>query len=124
MFSLLPLRANLEVCIPQYENQLIHFAGSYKNMYLVEADWLTKFESILSQLCFFSAKVINDFSGLEYEWDVNISGVTDEFKSDPPRPSPNWTFSVHKIERQPIEFRHAIDGSFSSSRHVPKRSGT
>src|SRR5262249_5236424 len=40
MFSVLPLRPSLERCIPQYENGLIHFAGDYKNMYLLEADWV------------------------------------------------------------------------------------
>ena len=29
--------------IPQYQHQVIHFAGEYKNMYVLEADWVRKF---------------------------------------------------------------------------------
>jgi hypothetical protein len=35
--------------VAQYENHVIHFAGDYKNMYLLEADWVRKFEAVLSR---------------------------------------------------------------------------
>jgi len=44
MFSMLPLRTSCERRIPQYEDQVIHFAGDYKDMWTLEAAWVVKFE--------------------------------------------------------------------------------
>src|SRR2546426_3154599 len=66
MFSMLPLRTAVELCVPQYESQVIHFAGSYKDMFLATPEWLTKFEGLLSRLCWFSA--IATIWSQKYEW--------------------------------------------------------
>jgi hypothetical protein len=124
MFSLLPLRKSSEVCIPQYEFQLIHFAGSYRNMFVIEAEWLSKFESILSGLCWLSAAVIKAFAGMEYCWHIDFAAIAHAYQSDPPRPPKQWSFEVHKLERLPIEINAAIDGIFASKYHIPPDCGT
>src|SRR5262245_8687531 len=58
MFSMLPLWTEKNESIPQYEEQLIHFAASYKNMYWIEHAWFEKFENILGKLCWLRAVVI------------------------------------------------------------------
>ncbi len=124
MFSLLPLPRSSEVGIPQYENQLIHFAGSYRNMFVIEAKWLSKFESILSRLCWFSATVINDFAGMEYCWNIDYAAFGHAYQSVPPRPPTQWSFEFHKLEPVPVETKVAIQGTFSSKGHGSPDCGT
>ncbi len=122
MFSLLPLPKDPDVGIPQYENELIHFAASYRNMFVIEAEWLSKFESILARLCWYSATVINAFAGIEYGWHVDILKYGGgAYRENPPRPPEHWSFEVRKIERAPVEIKNAIDGTFTSKYHdAPK----
>jgi len=61
MFAFAPYRPALDIAVPQYELALIHFAGSYKNLYLLSDDWIQKFETILGRLCAFRAIVYNEF---------------------------------------------------------------
>ena len=118
MFSILPLRASLEQCIPQYEEQIIHFAGSYKNMFVLEAVWLSKFERLLSKLCWFSAVAIVEFSKLRYEWSVDIEAVADQYRCDPPVPPDKWSFRCCRFDLRSIPQNEAIDGTFSSEHHL------
>jgi len=121
MFSMLPLRPSLERCIPQYEDQVIHFAGAYKNMYIIEAEWLTKFERLLSNLCWYSAVAIVDFSKLRYEWSLDISSVADQYRHDPPVPPREWSFQCFQLDSQAIAHKEAIDGTFESPYHVASK---
>jgi hypothetical protein len=117
MFSLLPLRRTSERRIPQYEHQVIHFAGEYKNMYVLEADWVLKFEErLLSRLCWYRAAVIVEFTHLLYEWEVPRNHVG--YRSDPPEPPTQWSFRCSRIQAQALVVSDAVDGVVASPYHV------
>jgi hypothetical protein len=120
MFSVLPLRPTWDRRIAQYENQLIHFAGDYKNMYVLEADWVRKFESLLAKLCWYRAAVMLEFSALRYEWEVPFDHVADRHRENPPRPPTEWSFQCFRMEQEPLSIGEAIDGPLSSPHHVAK----
>lgn len=117
MFSVLPLRPSVSRCIPQYESQVIHFAGSYKNMYVLDAAWLHKFESLLSKLCWFEAVAMVDFSRLRYQWSVNMGDVSPGYSANPPVPPAHWAFSCTQWAEEPAPST-AIDEQFESVHHV------
>jgi hypothetical protein len=120
MFSVLPLRASLEQRIPQYENGLIHFAGDYKNMYSLEADWIRKFEErLLSRMCWSSAVVNIEFSGLRYEWETNFQSVVEQYKRNPPEPPTQWRFRCVRVIKERLEPKDAIEGNWQSPFQVP-----
>jgi len=120
MFSVLPLRPTWDRRIAQYENQLIHFAGDYKNMYVLEADWVKKFESLLARLCWYSAVVMLEFSALRYEWEVSFDHIGDRYRENPPRPPKEWTFQCFRMKQELLSIGEAIDGALSSPYHVAK----
>jgi len=70
MFNVQPLRKSKDINLPQYENLLINFCASYKNMYLIESAWVRKFELLLSKLCWREAQVYNEFCGNKLKWAV------------------------------------------------------
>ena len=111
MFSMLPLRTSLDVQIPQYENAVIHFAGDYKGMLILEADWIRKFEKLLAQLCWTRATVYNEFSTLVYEWEADWP--SESYLHIPPIPPRKWklTCGLQKIEPTPLT--EAIDGHYT-----------
>jgi hypothetical protein len=118
MFSVLPLRTAQERWIPQYESQLIHFAGDYKSMIPLEAKWVTKFERLLAMLCWYRAVVIDEFTKIRYEWDVELlSEQTSGYFDVPPRPPRRWKFRCFKVELQPLPVNEALDGALASEHH-------
>jgi hypothetical protein len=118
MFSKLPLRPSWNRRIPQYENQVIHFAGDYKNMYLLEADWVKKFEGLLSRLCWYRAVVMLEFGSLRYEWKVSFDHIGERYRDNPPRPPTEWSFKCYRTERQSLPPCEAIDGPLASPHHT------
>jgi hypothetical protein len=118
MFSVLPLRPSMERQIAQYENHLIHFAGDYKNMYILEADWVCKFESLLSRLCWYRAVVMLEFGGLRYEWEVPFKHIGERYLGNPPQPPTEWSFECYRVDRKPLTSREAIDGPLNSPYHT------
>lgn len=118
MFSSLPLRPSWSRRIPQYQSHVIHFAGDYKNMYVLEADWVRKFEGLLSRLCWYSAVVMLEFTALRYEWEVAFDHIGERYHHDPPLPPTEWSFRCYRIERQPLPQREAIDGPLVSPHHT------
>ncbi|WP_165073763.1 hypothetical protein [Paludisphaera rhizosphaerae] len=121
MFSALPLRATRDRRIAQYENHVIHFAGDYKNMYRLEADWVRKFEALLGRLCWYNAVATLDFCSYRYEWIVPFDHIDDRYYSDTPRPPTEWSFQCYHIDCQPIPTDEAIDGPLDSLHHTPWR---
>lgn len=121
MFSMLPLRHSLERCIPQYEAQIIHFAGVYKNMYVMEAEWLSKFERLLSNLCWYSAVAIVEFSQFRYEWSIDVGGVAEQYLRVPPLPPREWSFQCYRTNSEAVPMNEAIDGAFKSPYHVNRK---
>src|SRR5262249_33860714 len=67
---------------PYYESIVIAFAGSYKNMYLLDAAWIRKFERLLSRLCWLRARVYNDFGSVAFTWDVDRDGIMQMLQSE------------------------------------------
>jgi hypothetical protein len=120
MFSQLPLRPKVDRCIAQYEHQLIHFAGDYKNMYLLEADWVRKFESLLAKLCWYRAVVMLEFSALRYEWETSFDHIGGRYREDPPRPPTEWSLQCFRTEKQLLSIDEALDGPLSSPHYVAK----
>jgi hypothetical protein len=118
MFSLLPLRPKWERHVAQYENQIIHFAGDYKNMIVLEADWVRKFEALLSRLCWYQAVVELEFTRLRYEWRVSFDHTGERYRGNPPRPPTEWSFACCSMERKPLPLGEAIDGPLASPYHV------
>ncbi len=111
MFAMAPYRPTNDVQVPQYEVALIHFAGSYKDMYFLPVTWIRKFETILSRLCCYRAVVYNEFTGIQYRWEAKWSEET--FLSDPPRPAQIWALKCYEGERKEIPHAKAIDGYYS-----------
>jgi hypothetical protein len=77
-----------------YREQIIAFAASYKEIEYEWEVWLEKFESVLKQLYWISAKIHleTDFRGsYVYEWVFDIN-QTDNWTSDNPTPTSIWTF--------------------------------
>ena len=118
MFSMLPLRPSLERQVAQYENQVIHFAGDYKNMYILEADWITKFERLLARLYWHSAVVTNEFSALRYEWSIAPDRMGDMIDRDPPLPPTEWTFRCFKMTLNQLPLSEAVEGALNSPHHI------
>jgi hypothetical protein len=110
MFALSPYRTKLEVSVPQYEHQLIHFAASYKDMHVLEAAWIFKFEAILKRLFATHAVVYCDWSKIRYEWEASWS--SDEFLHDPPVPPKSWTLKCYKCGKAEIQYSEAIDRKY------------
>jgi hypothetical protein len=117
MFSVLPLRPSWGRRIPQYENHVIHFAGDYKDMYVLEAEWVKKFEGLLSRLCWYRAVVIVEFSALRYEWEVSLEHSVERYRGDPPQPPTEWSFQCYRTDRRPLPQNEAIDGPLASPYH-------
>ncbi|WDI44201.1 hypothetical protein [Bremerella sp. P1] len=79
-----------------YRSQAIHFGLTMKDdpydLDALIAEWLSKFERVLSQLYWFSATlhVVRDFpGGGTYQWsptDESLAGLLE----DPPKPISNW----------------------------------
>jgi hypothetical protein len=111
MFSILPLRPSFDIRIAQYETAIIHFAGVYKNMYHLDADWVRKFERLLARLCWTRAIVYNEFSCIFHKWDSDWP--TESFMHDPPIPPKRWTLTCGQIKVEPITFAGAIDGDYT-----------
>lgn len=110
MFTIPPLRRSFAVQIPQYETAGIHFLGEYKNMYVLEAAWIRKFEGLLTRLCWIGAKVYVDFGGLLYEWEP--SSPYDGCMSNPPIPPKLWKLTCSQLKLEPIPVESAIDGKY------------
>jgi hypothetical protein len=106
--------------IPQYDHQVIHFAGDYKNMYILEADWIRKFEEVLSRLCWYRAVVILEFSSLRYEWEVAFKHW-DRYMANPPLPPTEWTFQCFRMEQKPLAEPEAVDGTIASAYHSEEK---
>jgi hypothetical protein len=118
MFSVPPLRVQSERRVPQYEHQIIHFAGEYKNMVILEAAWIRKFELLLSKLCWYSATVTNDFSKIQYDWAVSLGGEqTRGYLDNVPRPPSEWSFRCSGIDLRPLTRTEAVDGILTSEHH-------
>jgi hypothetical protein len=120
MFSVQPFRTSTDVEVPQYESQVIHFAGSYKNMYLLDAQWVKRFESILSKLCWFRAVAYLEFGLLRYEWEVDHKDIGDQYDLIPPVPPKRWSFQCSQIKTKEISMIDAIDGPLDKSHHKNK----
>jgi hypothetical protein len=116
MFSVLPLRTSLEQQVPQYETHLIHFAATYKDGVTLPADWLSKFESLLSKLCWYDATAI--CSGYAYQWAVNRQTADEQFELNPPIPCSKWRFDCIELLERPADKSVAIDGAFDSNHHI------
>ena len=116
MFSLLPRSSRTEIRAAQYDDQLIHFAGSYKNMYRLEAAWLVKFERVLSMLCWTEAEVHFSWSGAFFRWHSDWG--TEHFLSNPPKPPTQWFFRIYQSTEVPATADDTIDGNFVSPHHL------
>lgn len=109
MFALSPYRTKLEVSVPQYEHMLIHFAASYKDMYLLSADWILKFEAILKKLCAQRAVVYCDI-GTRYEW--HADWPSEDFLRNPPLLPRKWVLKCYEGGSKEIPYIEAIDGAY------------
>jgi hypothetical protein len=114
MFSIPVLGSSQDVAlrVPQYESIVIAFGGSYKNMYLLEADWIRKFEHLLSRLCWDGACVYNDFSGISYTWDVDVKEMIKNRAQDIPCPPTKWSFKYKRLKTEDVAMSEAIDGKY------------
>lgn len=63
MFSLLPYSK-----AHAYYGTLIHFAAYYKEFWILDDDWITEYESLLSQLFWSSSQLIHTYSGQRFTW--------------------------------------------------------
>jgi len=113
MFALSPYRTKLEVTVPQHEHQLIHFAASYKNMYILSADWIFKFEAILKRLWATKAVVYCDWSKVRYEWKADWS--SEEFLHNPPLLPKNWNLKCSHSKGVEVAYSEAIEGKYPST---------
>lgn len=125
MFSIPPIRRTRELQVPHYETGLIHFAGEYKDMHLLEANWVRKFEDrLLSRLCWDDAVVTVENPGLRYEWRIEIPDLKQYWEQslcDPPTPPTRWMFRCREVNEEPTDLADAIDGELASPHHVPWR---
>ncbi|MEM1368395.1 MAG: hypothetical protein AAGG02_10325 [Cyanobacteria bacterium P01_H01_bin.15] len=64
MFSQLPL--NFQYHIDTF--QVIHFAGSYDEMYGFYEGWVTEFETLLGKLSWFEAVAFQSYTGHRVEY--------------------------------------------------------
>jgi hypothetical protein len=123
MFSMLPLWTEMNKSVPQYQDQLIHFAASYKNMYSIEDEWFIKFEKTLAQLCWLDAVVINGFSNDEYRWKAESTTYLGQYTRQPPVPPSRWTFEHNHLERRKVTVQqYPRYCPFISSFHLPQPS--
>jgi hypothetical protein len=111
MFAFAPYRPTNEVTVPQYELALIHFAGSYKNLYFLSADWIRKFEGILGRLCWLKAIVYNEFSQVRYVWDPDWP--MEHAMGVPPNPPQRWSLKCYQHGAKEISHAEAIEGPYS-----------
>jgi hypothetical protein len=111
MFAFAPYRTDIDLPLPQYELQVIHFAATYKDMFILQADWIHKFERILAQLWWTDAVVYSDFSLIKYAWTSEWS--EESFTHDPPTPPSKWKLACYKQEATPIPLKEAIDGTYT-----------
>ncbi|MFO1512513.1 MAG: hypothetical protein U1F83_06300 [Verrucomicrobiota bacterium] len=115
MFASLPLRTSRDQNVPQYDTHLIHFAATYKGGFLLSANWLKKFEGLLSKLCWFDVTVI--CSGYAYQWVVDRQTAGEQFGSNPPIPCSKWRFYYVELFEKPASKEDSIDGVFTSDHH-------
>lgn len=54
--------------LPWYREAAIPFAFSYKNAYVLEAEWIAEFEKLLGNLYWSDAVLHNSFSGDSLHW--------------------------------------------------------
>jgi hypothetical protein len=111
MFAMGPYRPTYQVTVPQYETTLIHFAGSYKDMFILPTTWIRKFESILARLCCYRAIVYNEFTDIQYVWEAEWSAET--FQSVPPKPAARWSLKCYKRGEKEVPHTETIDGMYS-----------
>jgi hypothetical protein len=97
---------------PYYESIAIAFAGSYKNMYLLDAAWIRKFERLLSRLCWMSARVYNDFGSVVFTWDVDHDGVMQMLQSESASPPTRWLLTCKGLNRQELKVDGIVDGDY------------
>jgi hypothetical protein len=109
-FSVLPLRNNLEVKIPQYESLIIAFGASYKNMYCLDSAWIRKFERLLSRLCWRRASIFVEFTALRYDWEVPSDQHTKNFFADPPKPPSSWKLECRRMSALAVSLQDNIEG--------------
>jgi hypothetical protein len=113
MFSILPYRYSLDFLIPQFRESVIHFGANHKDMYALEAEWVKKFESLLSKLCWYDAEVFTSW-GFKYEWDAIALNYFEQYDHNPPVPPKNWTLKCYKLEEKALSTQEAIEGSYVS----------
>ena len=80
-----------------YRIQMIHFGTCINHFDLYWADWLQKFETLLTQMYWYKAHIHLDLSGsalgnYEYLWKVEDNDTYKGFHLDPPLPVNKWTF--------------------------------
>jgi hypothetical protein len=81
MFSLPPYHPETGATAPQYDEVPIHFAANYKEMLLLPAAWIHKFEQLLMKLFWHRAIVYHEFVGIRYLW-----RPSEGFQHDPLNP--------------------------------------
>jgi len=123
MFTVAPLRQSLDQCIPQYEHQTIQLLGDFKNLYLLDSEWVQKFERLLRRLCWDRAVVYAEFSMIRYEWSVDSDLNTKLFFSNPPQPPSEWTLKATKIGDEELELSSAIDGGYKQETLTGEQAG-
>ncbi len=64
MFSTIPLKYIGHVST----FQVIHFAGVYDEMYVLDKEWVKEFENLLSNLSWWKAVVFHSYSGMRLEY--------------------------------------------------------
>lgn len=117
MFSVLPLNnRNDGVYLPQYDKGVIHFAGDYKGMWVLDDAWIHKFEDrLLSKLCWFKAVV--RVCGYLYEWKTDHRNVWNLYSSIPPKPPRQWEFSCYLEHQSTVHPSRILDRNFRSKYH-------
>ena len=114
MFSLPVLGSTQEAAlsVPHYESVVIAFGGSYKNLFVLDADWIRKFEQLLSRLCWDEAYVYNQFSGISYLWEVAMDDTLRNHAQDTPCPPTKWSFECERLNAGEIAMSDAVDGKY------------
>jgi hypothetical protein len=114
MFSFVRLRKTFAHQTPQYEHALIHFAGDYKNMFVLEAAWIRKFEALLAKLCWYEAFVYHEWLKIRYHWAAQWT--SESFLSNPPLPPSRWELKCHEMAGSEVPYAQAIEGPYSPRR--------
>ena len=121
MFNISSVRTSVERCVPQYENLLISFIGEYKNMYLLEAAWVEKFEQMLKRLCWDRAVVVAGFSQTSIEWSIGDSGLRDRLLASVPSPPDTWRRRAFRLDHVEVDLATVVDGDLGYANHRSRR---